>query len=108
MLVAGQAAQAWAILGPVWHCPYFAEQTVSALPCATVIVYGNRRAAGLNRVSVHLSSCSFAAGLSLAPRACLEFPQVVLVPHSVEGRCWKESCRLPVDWESEGREVNAR
>lgn len=37
-----------------------------AIPCTTVITYGSRSVAGLNRVSVHLSSCSFAAGLSLA------------------------------------------
>lgn len=107
MLAAGQAAQVWAILGPMWHWPYFAEQ-LPAIPCPAVIRYGNHRVAGLNGLSVHLSSCSFAAGLSSARWACLEFPQVVLVPHSVEGRCWKASCRLPEHWESEGREVNAR
>lgn len=37
-----------------------------AIPCTTVITYGSRSVAGLNRVSVRLSSCSFAAGLSLA------------------------------------------
>lgn len=99
-------------LGPLWHpCGIgliVQNKLFPAIPCPTVIRYGNHRGAGLNRVAVHLSSCSFAAELSLAHWACLEFPQVVLVAHNVEGRCWEESCGLPVDWESEGREVNAR
>lgn len=35
MLAAGQAAQVWAILGPMWHWPYFAEQ-FPAIPCPAV------------------------------------------------------------------------
>lgn len=84
------------------------DKLFPAIPSTHVITYGNHRLAGLNRVSVPLPSCSFAAGLSLARWACLEFPQVVLVLHNGEGRCWKESCRLSAHWESEGREVNAR